>query len=220
MTDVRRELLKRAKPDEVLGWMERNGAGYLKAARHFANEALGTNADADDVKYLKGRFHRWHVAKKKRESSTPQRDTAQQLANTLVGGLPSPPSARSDDPFEDQPGVPGSLADLAVEGSEEEWLVGSLKQIENAVAKRLIKGHDITGIKGLASTLRTRLGELRKPPMPSLDELPENERQAILEAEVPSWPTYVLEAARVELDKREADDEDTADDDTDDEDDE
>lgn len=208
MTETRRDRLRVVTPPEYFGWKRRTGGGYSRGARHFATEVFGTNAEKDDIDFLSGRFHRWEAAKKKREEKAgAPSDTAQQLANTLANALPQPVPIRSPESATDIiEAIPGSLADLAVEGSEEDWLVASLMQLENAVAKRLLRGHDITGVKKLATELRKWLGVLRKPPMPSLDELPEEERRLILEAEVPGWPDYVLKAARVELERREEDD--------------
>lgn len=202
MNADRQARLRIAVEAEVLGWMKRTGHGYRLAARHYAADIMGAEMRAEDIKYLSGRFHRWADKQAKREANgTPT------VAQAFAAALPRAPATAPtyDDPEEVVPSIPGSLADLAVEGSEEEWITASLRQIENAIVLRGRRGSDFTAYKKLATDLRRRLGEIREPPDPSLEEMADNERRALLLAEVPSWPTYVLEAASDELqDRREA----------------
>lgn len=211
MSDTRRAQLAAITPEEVLNWMSRTGNGYRTAARHFAAEVMGlpgvdaegadTGATDADVKYLSGRFHRWTVSAKANEEKGKGTNKVKTFAAGLAAAVPEPGpmvlGARV--PREE---VPGSLADLATDGSEEAWLEASLRQVEDAVAKRARKGLDITTLKRLATDLHRQLNHLRRPPAPSLDELPEDARQAILEAEVPSWPDYVLLACIEEAKSR------------------
>ena len=190
---------------EYLGRKVRTGDGYRRAARHYASEIMGADVREEDVDYLSGRFHRWDVADKKRKA---RGNAGPTVADAFAAALPRPqatPNTADDpDPEEIVPAIAGSLADLAAEGSEEEYIVASLRQIENAIVLRGRRGSDFSTYKKLATDMRKRLGEIREPPAPSLEEMADNERRALLLAEVPSWPTYVLEAASDELIDRRA----------------